>query len=86
MALSPSRKKKPKDPLDLSELKRNYKHSKGDLVMVEAVVDEYSIHDVVPGLVLRNVRDYDSFAQIHYNGKTQWAHVNRIKRAPNARS
>ena len=54
--------------------------------MVEAIVDEYSIHDVVPGLVLRNVRDYDSFAQIHYNGKTQWAHVNRIKRAPNARS
>lgn len=49
--------------------------------MVELVVDEYSMHDIVPGLVLKDVRGYDSFAQVHYRGKVQWTHVNRIKNA-----
>lgn len=54
--------------------------------MVELVVDEYSMHDIVPGLVLKDVRDYDSFAQVHYRGKAQWTHINRVKRVKNAKS
>ena len=86
MASSRSRNKKPEEASSSSAQKRNIAHSRGDLVMVELVVDEYSMHDIVPGLVLKDVRDYDSFAQVHYRGKAQWTHVNRVKRVNNERS
>ena len=81
MASSRSRNKKPEEVSSSSAQRHNIAHSKGDLVMVELVVDEYSMHDIVPGLVLKDVRGYDSFAQVHYRGKVQWTHVNRIKNA-----
>lgn len=86
MASSRSRNKKPEEVSNSSAQRHNIAHSKGDLVMVELVVDEYSMHDIVPGLVLKDVRDYDSFAQVHYRGNAQWTHVNRVKRIKNAKS
>lgn len=54
--------------------------NRGDLVMVKTPVDEYSIHDEQPALILRNVEAYDSFAHVAYRGSPKYVHVQRLKK------
>lgn len=50
--------------------------------MVKTPVDEYSIHDEQPALVLRDVEAYDSFARVAYRGSSKYVHVQRLKKVP----
>jgi hypothetical protein len=56
----------------------------GELVMVKTPVDEYSIHDEQPALIIKDTKSYDSFAHVMYKGSPTYVHVNRLKRIPDA--
>ena len=58
----------------------------GELVMVKTPVDEYSIHDEQPALIIKDTKSYDSFAHVMYKGSPTYVHVNRLKRIDNENS
>ena len=54
--------------------------------MVKTPVDEYSIHDEQPALIIKDTKSYDSFAHVMYKGSPTYVHVNRLKRINNENS